>query len=123
MRWLAAYEEAWRRPGTSRLNELFAENATYSLSPYEPPFEGLSAISEMWEAEREGPDEAFTMTTAVVAAEKEVAVVRVDVAYGEPVRQEYRDLWIVRFGPDGRCVAFEEWPFWPGKARTPSGES
>jgi hypothetical protein len=37
----------------------------------------------------------------------------VEVSYGDPVRQEYRDLWIVGFAGDGRCASFEEWPFWP----------
>ncbi len=67
----------------------------------------------MWEAEREGPDEVFRMTSEVVAADGDTAVVRVEVGYGDPVRQEYRDLWIVRFAGDGRCASFEEWPFWP----------
>jgi hypothetical protein len=40
-------------------------------------------------------------------------VARVAVDYGDPVTQSYRDLWVMRFGPDGRCAAFEEWPFWP----------
>lgn len=37
------------------------------------------------------------------------------VRYGGPAAQEYRDLWILRFAPDGKCLAFEEWPFWPDK--------
>ena len=53
------------------------------------------------------------MTSEVVAADGDTAVVRVGVSYGDPVRQEYRDLWIVRFAGDGRCTSFEEWPFWP----------
>ncbi len=55
------------------------------------------------------------MERELVAADGDVAVLRIGVWYGEPVRQEYRDLWIVRFAPDGRCAAFEEWPFWPGQ--------
>jgi hypothetical protein len=53
------------------------------------------------------------MTSDVVAADGDTAVLRVEVSYGDPVRQEYRDLWIVRFAADGRCASFEEWPFWP----------
>ena len=41
------------------------------------------------------------------------AVVRAEVRYGDPVSQEYRDLWVMRLGDDGRCSWFEEWPFWP----------
>jgi hypothetical protein len=55
------------------------------------------------------------MSHRVVAVEGDTAVVRVEVQYLEPGGAEYRDLWIVRFAPDGRCREFEEWPFWPGR--------
>ena len=111
--WLTAYERAWRAPGTGALAEIFTGDARYQQGPYDEPVTGLSAIGGMWEAEREGPDEVFRMTSEVVAADGDTAVVRVEVSYGDPVRQEYRDLWIVRFAGDGRCASFEEWPFWP----------
>jgi hypothetical protein len=117
--WLARYERAWRTAGTEPLGELFTEDATYRMSPYEEPFVGLSAIGQMWEAERQGPDEVFTMASEIVAVEGDTAVVRLEVTYGDPVDGEYRDLWVIRFGDDGRVVAFEEWPFWPGRGYRP----
>jgi hypothetical protein len=69
----------------------------------------------MWEAERDGPGEVFTMTSEIVVADGDTAVVRAQVRYGDPVTQEWRDLWIIRFGPDGRCTSFEEWPIAPPK--------
>ena len=53
------------------------------------------------------------MSTDIVALDGDVAVVRALVRYGDPVRQEYTDLWIVRFDATGRCARFEEWPYWP----------
>lgn len=111
--WVAAYERAWRAAGTAALAGLFTEDATYQQAPYLEPVRGLAAIGRMWDAERAGPAEVFRMTSDIVAVDGQTAVVRVEVWYGDPVRQEYRDLWIVRFAPDGRCVSFEEWPFWP----------
>jgi ketosteroid isomerase-like protein len=112
--WVAAYERAWRTPGTDALAELFAPDATYSMAPYERPHQGLAAIAELWERERRGADEAFTMTTEIVAVEGDVGVVRVEVAYGAPFERHYRDLWIVRLDENGQALAFEEWPFSPG---------
>jgi hypothetical protein len=43
-------------------------------------------------------------------------LVRVLVRYGGPVRQEYLDLWVLRFAEDGRVDDFEEWAYCPGKA-------
>lgn len=111
--WLRGYESAWRTAGTAALAELFAAKARYRPAPYERPVAGLDAIAELWEAERDTPDEVFSMTNDVVAVEGDVAVARIAVAYGDPVVQEYRDLWVIRFDDRGRCVEFEEWPFWP----------
>jgi ketosteroid isomerase-like protein len=111
--WIAAYERAWRAPGTGALAGIFTEDAVYRQGPYDEPVTGLPAIAVMWDAEREGPDEVFRMTSDIVAADGDTAVVRAEVSYGDPVRQEYRDLWIIGFAADGRCASFEEWPFWP----------
>jgi ketosteroid isomerase-like protein len=117
--WVSGYERAWRTAGTIPLRELFTEDANYRMSPYEEQFVGLPAIVEMWEKEREGPDEAFSMTSEVVAIDGDTAVVRAEVSYGDPVSREYRDLWVIRFAGDGRCSSFEEWPFWPGQPLSP----
>jgi ketosteroid isomerase-like protein len=120
-RWLAGYEAAWRAPGTDQLAEIFTEDASYRQSPYTEPVVGLEAIRRMWDAEREGPDEVFTLATDIVAVDGPTAVVRAEVRYGDPVGQEYRDLWVMRLGEDGRCGWFEEWPFWPGQPHAALG--
>ncbi len=114
-RWVDGYERAWRTAGTDGLSELFRAEATYRVSPWSPPVEGLTAIRSLWEREREGADEAFTMTSEVVAVDGTTAVVRVAVAYDSPGGRRWRDLWVLRFDTDGRCVAFEEWPFAPDR--------
>lgn len=117
--WLAGYERAWRTADGPELERalatLFAPAATYRTAPFEAPFAGLPAIAAMWSASRQGADEEFTIAPETVAidADRRVGVLRVEVRYGEPSHQLYRDLWIVAFDEAGRCVAFEEWPFWP----------
>jgi hypothetical protein len=111
--WIDLYERAWRSEGTSLLAELFSSTARYKTAPYEKPFEGLPAIAEMWESERESPDEVFEMTHGIVAVESLTGVAKVEVFYGDPVAQEYKDIWIIHFDHEGRCDSFEEWPFWP----------
>lgn len=113
--WVVAYERAWRTSGTDGLSALFTADAAYQHSPYEEPIVGIHAIGKMWNEDREGSDEVFTLSTDIVAVERDMAVVRAEVHYGEPIVQEYRDLWLIRFGADGRCTRFEEWPYWPGR--------
>jgi ketosteroid isomerase-like protein len=121
-RWLAAYEAAWRTPGTDGLARLFTDDAIYMQSPYEQPITGLAAIEVMWDDEREGPDEVFTLVTDILAVDGPTAVVRAEVRYGKPPEQEYRDLWVIRLATDGRCTWFEEWPYWPSRPYTAPDE-
>jgi mannose-6-phosphate isomerase-like protein (cupin superfamily) len=120
MAWVAEYERAWRAPGTELLDGLFAQDASYLVTPYDPEVVGLPAIRAFWDEERDGPDEVFTMSAEPVACSGDTGVVRVQVRYGDPVVQEYLDLWVVRFAADGRAVRFEEWPFWPAHGRAPA---
>lgn len=119
--WVDGYERAWRAPGTEGLAELFTDDAEYLVSPYAEPVRGLEAVRALWDEERDGPDEVFTMTAEVVATSAGTGVARVQVRYGEPVRQEYLDLWVVTFADDGsgRATRFEEWPFWPSHGASP----
>lgn len=119
-RWIDAYQSAWRTAGTAPLSGLFRADAVYLHSPYAEPLTGLPAIKRDWEEQREGPDEVFTMHAEVVAFDPDApegptGVARVLVRYGNPVRQEYLDLWVVLFDGDGRAARFEEWPYWPGQ--------
>ena len=116
--WITAYETAWRREGTATLRQLFTDDATYQPAPFDDLLVGLDAIAEFWEDEREGPNEVFTLSSEIVAAQGATAVARLEVIYGDPPHRTYRDLWIITLASDGRCRHFEEWPFHPGQART-----
>lgn len=109
--WVAGYERLWRTPGTEGLADLFAPEATYLPSPWAQPIKGLEEIARFWEAERDGPDEPFTMSSEVLAVDGATAVVRVAVDYGAPRGTRWRDLWVLRLAENGWCESFEEWPF------------
>jgi len=114
-RWVEAYERAWRTRGTAPLPELFAPDISYLPSPWATPVRGLEELSRFWEAGRDGPDEPFTLVHEIVAVEGTTAVVRLSVDYLGPDTTRWRDLWVLEFDDDGRCTAFEEWPFAPNQ--------
>jgi ketosteroid isomerase-like protein len=118
MRWVDRYERAWRDGDLAAVEALFSADARYLHSPYAEPMVGHDAIKASWD-----DPEPFTMTATPVAVDGLDAVVRVEVRYGEPERQEYRDLWVLRFDADGRVELFEEWAYWPGKSWSASHES
>ncbi len=112
MQWVAEYERAWRSGDLPGVTRLFTEDASYRTSPYEEPRIGHAAIQAFW---RDDEGRAFSVSAEPVAVEGPDAVVRLEVRYRDPVVQEYRDLWVLRFASDGRVEAFEEWAYWPGK--------
>lgn len=112
MRWVGTYERAWRDGDVAAVRELFSEDAAYRASPYEPSRVGHKAIEGCW---LDDAGRVFSMDALVVAVEGDDAAVRVDVSYATPIEQEYRDVWLLRFAPDGRVADFEEWAYWPGK--------
>ncbi|HEX6756560.1 MAG TPA: nuclear transport factor 2 family protein [Mycobacteriales bacterium] len=119
MRWVDGYERVWRDGDLDGVARLFTEDARYRRSPYEEPDVGHAGIRAFW---LDDDDRVFTVSAEPVAVEGRVAVVRLEVGYGDPVTQEYRDLWVLRFAGDGRVEDFEEWPHWPGEphAATPT---
>jgi hypothetical protein len=113
MRWVADYERTWRDGDLAGVERLFTEDAHYRPSPYADSEVGHDAIKAFW---LDDEDDVFTAHAEPVAVDGRTAVVRVEVRYGNPVSQEYRDLWLLRFAADGRVDDFEEWAYWPGRS-------
>jgi hypothetical protein len=63
----------------------------------------------MWDEDREGPVELFSLPTEILAVEGATAVVRAEVRYETRFARGYRDLWIMHMRDDGRCSWFEQW--------------
>ena len=113
-RWMEAYERAWRAPGTDAAAALFADDAAYLMHPFAEPVEGSrrSAASGTPSARRASASQWRGGSSRWRAT---WGSCRLEVRYTAPEDELFRDLWIVRLGADGRCVAFEEWPFAPGR--------
>jgi hypothetical protein len=117
MRWVEGYLAAWHDEDVDAVERLFTEDAHYRKSPYEESEVGHDAIRAFW---LDDAGEVFTAVAEPVAVEARQAVVRLEVRYGDPVEQEYRDLWVLEFADDGRVRDFEEWAYWPDKPYTAS---
>jgi ketosteroid isomerase-like protein len=117
MRWVDGYIDAWRAEDPQGVERLFTDDVRYRRSPYEESEVGHDAVKAFW---LDDAGETFAVRAMPVAVEGHSAVVRLDVAYGEPAQQEYRDLWVLQFADDGRVSDFEEWAYWPGKPYTAS---
>ena len=73
------------------------------MSPWAQPFARTGRDQELWEAERDGPDEEFTMTSEVVAVDGDVPSYAPRSSYAA-TGNRWRDLWVAAASPtDGRC--------------------
>lgn len=111
-RWLAAYGRAWETGDAAAVISLFAPNAAYFETPFDPPMIGHEAIQAYW---REGAglaqrDVAFEFDGVALSenlglSHWTASFVRVP----SGVRVRLDGVLSARFDTDGRCVEFREW--------------
>ena len=124
MAWVQGYIE---RAGATRtadaVTRLFTEDVRYrTLARTRSRWSGTPPLEEFWfdDAGRDlhhaQPELGRGRRTSAPSSASRCATASAS-------RQEYRDLWLLRFADDGRVDDFEEWAYWPGKPYTASAEA
>jgi len=107
--WLDAYIEAWRTYDPAAIAALFTEDATYAYHPWdegEDVVRGRDAIVADWLEEQDEPGSwEAQYRPLLVDGERTVATGTTRYASG----RSYWNLFVLRFGEDGRCAEFVEW--------------
>ena len=109
--WLDSYSQAWGTYDAEQIGALFSADAVYWYDPFTDPLRGREAIVADWLRDR---DEAGTYEGAYrpVLVAGDQAVARGYSRYfntNGSVRDEYDNLFLLRFDADGRCAEFREW--------------
>ncbi|HEX5878354.1 MAG TPA: nuclear transport factor 2 family protein [Actinomycetota bacterium] len=109
--WLDGYSQAWGTYDREQIEALFSENAVYFYDPFSEPVRGREAIVADWLADR---DEAGTYEGSYrpVLVAGDAAVARGYSRYyntNGTIRDEYDNLFLLRFDADGRCAEYREW--------------
>ena len=109
--WLDGYSQAWGTYDAEQIGALFSEDAEYHYDPFQQPVRGRDAIVADWLKDR---DQAGTYEgryrPVLVAGDQ--AVARGYSRYFDTngaVRDEYDNLFLLRFDADGRCAEYREW--------------
>ena len=109
--WLDGYSQAWGTYDPEEIGALFSADAVYYTDPFHEPVRGREAIVADWLKDR---DEAGTYEgryrPVLVAGDQ--AVARGYSRYFDTngaVRDEYDNLFLLRFDTDGRCAEYREW--------------
>ncbi len=110
--WLDAYVQAWKTYEKDAIGALFSEDAIYYYNPYSEPVRGREAIVASWLAE---PDIAGTYDAHYepIVIEGDRAVTNGRSRYfeqgGSKLKDEWDNVFILRFDEQGRCKEYREW--------------
>ncbi len=111
--WLDRYVTAWKRYDPVAIGDLFGEDATYRYHPEDDPIQGRAAIVEDWLRDRDEPDtyDARYEPLAIDASNGNHVASGWSRYYtsGGDLRDEYWNVFLVRFDDAGRATDFTEW--------------
>lgn len=105
-RWLDAYIAAWRSYDPDDIADLFSPDVRYEPEPY-TLLEGRDAVVAAW---REEPDASGSWDASYepVAIDGWLGVATGTSRYRAPAAL-YHNVFLLTFGPDGRCRHYREW--------------
>ena len=112
-RWLDAYVRAWRSYDETEIADLWTEDATW-MYPFGVRAQGRSAITAEWMAEKDAfAVSAYDAHYEPIAIDGDIVVTHGRTRFFDAdtglVLTDYDNVWVLRFGPDGRCAEFHEW--------------
>ncbi len=111
--WLDRYIAAWRANERGPIEALFTEDAVYRYTPYggeDHAHRGVDAIVDGWLAEGDDPD-AWEARYEPYAIDGDRAVATGWSRYAatdESPERTFHNVFLLRFGADGRCSEFTE---------------
>jgi uncharacterized protein (TIGR02246 family) len=109
--WLDSYGRAWMGRDPDAAAALFADHATYQVTPFNEPLRGRAAIHEYW-VEVAKTEERIVFDYQVIAVTAENGVARWWASFLiVPPRLETKldGIFVVSLDSDGRCQSLREW--------------
>ena len=109
--WLERYLQAWRSADPASIGELFSEDVTYSQDGGQSSIEGREAVVRDWLEAAYEPDASWEASYEPLAIEQQVHVAVGSTRYlrADGVREDFSNIFVIRFDEDGRCRDLREW--------------
>ncbi len=109
--WLDRYVTAWRTYDPAAIGDLFSPDATYRYYPWEEAVRGREAIVADWLGDQDRPG-SWEASYQPLAIDGDIAIASGWTRYFREdgsVRDEFHNIFAVRFDAEGRCSEFSEW--------------
>ncbi|MEA2621820.1 MAG: hypothetical protein QOH61_730 [Chloroflexota bacterium] len=109
--WLDRYVAAWKSYDPEQIGDLFSEDAEYRYHPQSDPVRGRAAIVSSWLDNKDDPG-TYDAGYEPLAIDGENHVAQGWSRYLDAdgaLRDEYWNIYLVRFDADGRASLFTEW--------------
>ena len=114
--WIDGYMRAWNSNDPDDIGALFTDDAAYYTAPFREPWRGRAGVVAGWLDRKDEPGEtSFTWRPLVVT--DDVSIIEGTTTYPD---ETFSNLWVIRFGEDGRCREFTEW--WMEQTKTELSE-
>lgn len=112
-RWLDGYVAAWRSYDPAAIGDLWTADAVWHR-PFGVRVRGRDAIVAEWLAEQHlDTPGGYDARYEPIAIDGDIVVTHGRTRFFDPtsgaVLTEYDNVWVLRFGHDGRCAEFHEW--------------
>lgn len=110
-RWLDAYGKAWMGRDAEVAAELYAEDATFQVTPFDEPIRGRAAIYEYWKGVTSTQERIqFECEIVAVTAECGIARWRASFLIVKPGLDTKLDgVFLITLDGKGKCTSLREW--------------
>ena len=105
--WMDGYVLAWSSNDPEHIRQLFTDDAVYDPQVEGGEWDGIEEIVSHWQ-EKDDQEDNWDFEWQPVVEDDELAVITGRTTYFDPPAA-FRNLFIIRFAPDGRCYDFTEW--------------
>ncbi|HLF61950.1 MAG TPA: nuclear transport factor 2 family protein [Acidimicrobiia bacterium] len=105
--WMDGYVAAWAGNDPEMISALFTPDAVYDPQTAEGERHGIEEIIEFW-LEIDDQEDNWDFEWLPLIENDDLAVITGATTYFDPAAT-IRNLFVIRFAPDGRCRDFTEW--------------